>query len=593
MYFWKKVKVLLSALLMMSLTMNLAGCEGSGREVSVRTGRASGEELALAVPTVWKSTLSHGRAERVRIQQYREIWEVRLSKAKPYMEGEARSSAILEDRDFVYFYDGCEIRKISKESKETAIIWKSGFTEDISLDGQAILAGDKIFFIEHWWSMGFITETLSVINTDGTGYECIERRNRNGGYLYFVDGILYVEDGKSVWEYVLYADGTWKKIKTLTGNVSRALPEALKTGSVAFANQEYLLDVREEDLYLTDNKTPESRYLAERSGWVIGMDEEYVYLERYVSDSNVGNSIAYEKIAIRDGEKSTIFLQDDFSDIYAIHHITESYKMSQIVNNYVYYVEEMDYNLYLMRRSLDNPPESEILGEAFYDIGISRVGRVEKYWERTDSEVKPGCGAVTVDIERLVVDEKFPGAAEINRLFRENQEAILSDVAESVAYMEKVLGGIADPDFKMHTSYTSVISPVFYYDGRYFSFYQEDDENLDGGIHGRLYREGYTFDLQTGKRLTLRDVIGNSEEELNDIVTGYFAAYMDGYSETDPFWEDAMDTVRERISMESDFYLTEEGICFYLPPYAITYFAAGFQEVTVPYDEFEVKIVLE
>ena len=106
--------------------------------------------------------------------------------------------------------------------------------------------------------------------------------------------------------------------------------------------------------------------------------------------------------------------------------------------------------------------------------------------------------------------------------------------------------------------------------------------------HGILYRIGYTFNLQTGDRLVLEDVIANSEEELKDIVTKYFGEMI----LTDPgyYWDDALDTVREWTDLESSFYLTEGGIRFYFGPYALAPFAAGFPEDTIPYEEFEMKI---
>ena len=143
-------------------------------------------------------------------------------------------------------------------------------------------------------------------------------------------------------------------------------------------------------------------------------------------------------------------------------------------------------------------------------------------------------------------------------------------------------------NFGMDYSYNSVLSPIFRYGDRYLSFCQEDDEYNDGTLHGSLYRKGYTFDLLTGEELALGDVVENSGEEINEIVTGYFAALINEHPEA--FWDNAMDIVREQVSMDSDFYLTEEGICFWLPPYAIASFAGGFQEVTIPYEEFELKI---
>ena len=99
---------------------------------------------------------------------------------------------------------------------------------------------------------------------------------------------------------------------------------------------------------------------------------------------------------------------------------------------------------------------------------------------------------------------------------------------------------------------------------------------------------GFTFDLNTGERLFLSDLIGNSEEELKEIVVRYFDAYMSEMPGN--FWEDALTVVREGTGFSSDFYLTEDGICFYFSPYSLASYAAGFQEVIIPYEEFDMKI---
>ena len=99
---------------------------------------------------------------------------------------------------------------------------------------------------------------------------------------------------------------------------------------------------------------------------------------------------------------------------------------------------------------------------------------------------------------------------------------------------------------------------------------------------------GFTFDLQTGKRLNLSDVTDNSEEELKRIVTGHFAELIG--KDPDAYWSDALEVVEEATGYEADFYLTEEGICFFFGPYELACYAMGFQSVVIPYEEFEMKL---
>ena len=62
------------------------------------------------------------------------------------------SSAVLEDDKAVYICGTGQIRKVDKDSQEVTVLWESG-TEEMDMlsygGGQAVLAGDKLYFIEH------------------------------------------------------------------------------------------------------------------------------------------------------------------------------------------------------------------------------------------------------------------------------------------------------------------------------------------------------------------------------------------------------------------------------------------------------------
>ena len=100
----------------------------------------------------------------------------------------------------------------------------------------------------------------------------------------------------------------------------------------------------------------------------------------------------------------------------------------------------------------------------------------------------------------------------------------------------------------------------------------------------------HTFDMETGEELGLSDIVADDENVLKEIVVRYFT---DLYNEEpDAYWEDAVDVVRESVSLQSPFYLNEEGIVFYFGPYELAPYAGGFKEVVVPYIEFDLKIVV-
>jgi len=324
---------------------------------------------------------------------------------------------------------------------------------------------------------------------------------------------------------------------------------------------------------------------------VLDMDEEHVYIVAENPAGEPEEDSVYEEIDLETGERRELFRLSrrlGMEGSYSFYDRSMAFQ-----EGYAYYADAQDYKIYLMRRSLEETGKAEVLGEPVYDSGISRVGRVESYFERVNSEVRPDFVLLEMDLERLVVDEKFEGAQEINRVLTEYQQGIISykKNEEEMKWQESELAALEEDvtPYSLSFSYTSYPSEISYFDGNTFSFRQMDYD-YTGGAHGMPYWEGFTFDLHTGERLLLSDVIGNSEEELKAVVVRYFDEYM---SKTpDGFWEDALKVVEEGTGFSSHFYLTQDGIRFYFEPYALASYAAGFQEVTIPYDEFEMKIPL-
>ena len=90
----------------------------------------------------------------------------------------------------------------------------------------------------------------------------------------------------------------------------------------------------------------------------------------------------------------------------------------------------------------------------------------------------------------------------------------------------------------------------------------------------------------------LGDVIGNSEEEIKNLIVNYLPETQGG--ETDVYWEDAESSIRFQDYLQSyEFTLTKDGLVVYFPPYQLAAFCYGFIDVTIPYKELNLKISVE
>ena len=574
--------------------------------------------------------------------------------AKETFPQEEKSCLIEEDSDYLYLCGSYQLLKIHKATGESTVLWENkkdfeGLEYRLYSEGQGFLIGDRVYFIEAYRDeeSGSGCKALSVISTDGTGYQRLHQLDTySSGSMVLLDDGLYVdapdEEGNSGWLcYQVEEDGSLSESSrpeleepvrqgygqlSYTDNGRRKLlmPEAEekfgylvlrdenyevvkvdpKSGEeeklpaellqMEAYNEENFLCVAGNKLYLVDNKTLQTNKTIQYDDSVsyidvITTDEEYAYVTYVTEDEGEHTQkCVFEKVSLKTGDRSVIFEQEQMIGVGA----EFSTYLSDIVvkNGYLYYAGADDYQLYMMRRSLENPAEEEKLGEAFYDSGIGEVGTIQSYYERTYSRTMPDVLLTETDLEWLQVDEKFAGADKINRYLEEEQNKNIEYESSNMEWMEETIKEYGEDGIIYHSSYSSTLSEIAYFDGHYLSFCQQEYD-YQGGAHGMPLWIGLTFDLETGERLSLPDVIANSEEELNSIVTEYFAEYINVNPEE--FWEDALDIVRDEICFESDFYLTEDGIKFYFHPYALSYYAAGFPEVTIPYDEFEMKISLQ
>lgn len=117
---------------------------------------------------------------------------------------------------------------------------------------------------------------------------------------------------------------------------------------------------------------------------------------------------------------------------------------------------------------------------------------------------------------------------------------------------------------------------------RYVLSLTYDDTSYTGGAHGYTGRYGHSFDLRTGKELTLSDLTDDYDaflsaavEQLRDIShTGEYAAY--GLNEG---YEDQL----AGLFRDGNWYFSDEGLVLMANPYELASYAAGLVEFTLSY----------
>lgn len=510
-------------------------------------------------------------------------------------------AGIQENEEYVYFFGTHCIYVVDKATDNARFLWKSDtFEPGYSMfDGKGLLLGEKVYFLEcvegRLEDGGAYYEmfVLSRMNTDGSGYEqAVAREDGIYGYtgIYYSNGVLYLYNSYNT-------EGTRCYAVLADGSLGAEIPveetgflyqKVLGEEWLAPLELVYLMD--EEAFFVvtqTDKRTFERVDLNTKERTVIGEIEGQGSMSAMYQDSTLyymlcddtrKTTVGY--LSAEDGTGGVLFEVSDTSG-YVRRFSPYSFGI-RVSGDDLYYMDMRDYDAVLVRRRMTGSQQPTYFEEPLYRTKIHEVGTLATEKHEIYSENNPDLLIGTLDIEWLSIDSSFAGSNIINEYLYE------SEVASQLAVFEDNVRRDEDyfDESTMPYSYDSEVECVRYFDGKYVSFVQERYDYF-GGAHGMPLWEGYVFDLETGKRLLLPDIVPDTQEaELKDLVAEYFGEMID--ESPSDYWPDAKETVRESVSMETtDFVLTDEGICFYMHPYNIAAYAMGFSEVTIPYTQFK------
>lgn len=113
-----------------------------------------------------------------------------------------------------------------------------------------------------------------------------------------------------------------------------------------------------------------------------------------------------------------------------------------------------------------------------------------------------------------------------------------------------------------------------------------DSYLYEGSVHKMPYREDYAFDLSDGHRIGLTEMSAQTQEEWEKLLRKKF---LEKLSREDGYYADAREIVEKFDFAKAGWYFTDAGIAFYLPPYTIAPYDAGYVEVIVPFEEARIK----
>lgn len=188
-----------------------------------------------------------------------------------------------------------------------------------------------------------------------------------------------------------------------------------------------------------------------------------------------------------------------------------------------------------------------------------------------------GTTVLTVKLECELLEQKKSTAETINMLMAE----------AAFAKGQGFLREYSDTALKAYAAQPDSFQPYFYLgsyrltrdDGDYASFLGTAD-SFTGATEKKLC-SSHTFSLASGKETTPGELFPDSQSELKDLFRSGFQAMIK--EKPDEFYRDA-ETQLERQLGNVGFYLTKDGVAFYLPPESIAPANAGLVSFEVTYD---------
>ena len=130
-------------------------------------------------------------------------------------------------------------------------------------------------------------------------------------------------------------------------------------------------------------------------------------------------------------------------------------------------------------------------------------------------------------------------------------------------------------------------------DSKVLSFF-EDYSSFMGGAHGMYGRSGYTYDVNSGKKLSISDVVKLTEDDLVPVLKEKLLAQNDedDYDDLDENLkkykldsETVFDEEDQELTYGFNWYLDHDGMHFYFGPYELASYAVGAVDVVIAYDE--------
>ncbi len=165
---------------------------------------------------------------------------------------------------------------------------------------------------------------------------------------------------------------------------------------------------------------------------------------------------------------------------------------------------------------------------------------------------------------------------DVNKKFREEAQDRVE--AEAASYEETAQWHIEEgrEDIAEVLTYEATCDSVYILNHAYSVM--QNHYTYTGGAHPYSWKEGYTYDMNTGELMTMGEILGCSEETAVEAVVLAYKDTIIGQIE-----EITEESIRGAFD-DMEYWFDEEGLRVSIAPYIVASYAAGPQDVLVTQD---------
>jgi len=132
-------------------------------------------------------------------------------------------------------------------------------------------------------------------------------------------------------------------------------------------------------------------------------------------------------------------------------------------------------------------------------------------------------------------------------------------------------------------SYTREVTGKNLWQSSQFVSFETNMYSFTGGAHGGFASILRTYDISSGKSVSLTDVVRDTASLVPMLETGFVAAKKEGTQELN--LSDLLFEEFKRLPVTTNFCLVKEGVRFFYNPYEVAAWAVGSTEITLTWEQ--------